>query len=87
LYHKEVIILIHLDILNILGCYILCSESVVEVNRMTVEVEVDRQHQQEVEVEVDQQQVEFEVDRQQLKGRGSQPTRGQSADVRRLTID
>jgi hypothetical protein len=27
----------------LLGCYILCSEILVEVNRLTVEVEVDRQ--------------------------------------------
>jgi hypothetical protein len=26
-----------------LGCYILCSESLIEVNQLTVEVEVDRQ--------------------------------------------
>jgi hypothetical protein len=32
-----------------LGCYILCSESLVEVNRLTVEVKVDRQQ---VKVEV-----------------------------------
>jgi uncharacterized protein YacL (UPF0231 family) len=28
---------------RMLGCYILCNESIVEVNQLTVEVEVDRQ--------------------------------------------
>jgi hypothetical protein len=52
-----------------LGCYILCSESLVEVNRLMVEVEVDRQ------------QVEVEVDRQQVEGRGSRPGKVEVEDI------
>jgi hypothetical protein len=33
---------------RMLGCYILWSESLFEVNRLMVEVEVDRQHRQQV---------------------------------------
>jgi hypothetical protein len=53
---------------RMLGCYILCSESLVEVNRLMVEVEVDRQ-------------VKVEVDRQQVEGRGSRPGKFEVEDI------
>jgi hypothetical protein len=52
---------------RMLGCYILCSESLVEVNRLMVEVEVDRG--------------KVEVDRQQVEGRGSRPGKVEVEDI------
>jgi hypothetical protein len=69
---------------RMLGCYILCSEILVEVNRIMVEVEVDRKQ---VKVKVDQQQVEVEVDRQQVKGRGSRPGKVEVEDIDDKLID
>jgi hypothetical protein len=38
---------------SMLGCYIICSEILVEVNQLTVRVKVDRKHRQQVKIEVD----------------------------------
>jgi hypothetical protein len=53
---------------RMLGCYILCSESLVEVNRLT-------------KVEVDRNKSKVEVDRQQVEGRGSRPGKVEVKDI------
>jgi hypothetical protein len=59
-----------------LGCYILCSE--VKVDRLMVEVKVDRHHRQ---------QVEFELDRHQVEGRGSRPGKFEVEDIDAKSTD
>jgi hypothetical protein len=59
----------------LLGCYILWSGSLVEVNRLMVEVEVDRH------------QVKVEVGRQQVEGRGSRAGKVEVRDIDRNSTD